>query len=180
MSCASRGDDDPGQRCASAAAREQTAQRTVQQADARLQLLQREIVPIEAEVTAAYTAILDLEQHAFEDVITACLDPNASPHTIDALEAAVNAFVTREQRFGAAELRSMEHMRATLADEMQDASLALKEARLEWEAYRLRHGAHSEEAKYQRSEILRMQQERLELEARTEATILRHARDLFR
>lgn len=100
--------------------------------------------------------------------------------SLSALVQVLRTYAAQEQlRLLEAE-KELDTFREGVAREVHMIHSTTSELRQRLAEHRTELTASEQQSKRQRSEILRLQQERLELEARTESSLLNHARELFR
>ncbi|CUG91740.1 Hypothetical protein, putative [Bodo saltans] len=118
-----------------------------------------------------------------ENTLLMAFEYGQRTNDIDSLTALVQllrAHAAREQLRLLEGERDLDKFRELVAHELQTIQSATGALRQRLAEHKAESTAWEHQTKRQRSEILRLQQERLELEARTETSLLQHAREVFR
>jgi chromosome segregation ATPase len=170
---------DVGQRVAELEAHYAKTQEEVKRMTARCAVLGNEVNRLDATERRTMSELVTME----ENTLLMAFEYGQRTDDIDALNALVQvlrAHAANEQlRLLDAE-RDLDAYREGVALELQTIHNATAELRQRLAEHKAESTAWDNQTKRQRSEILRLQQERLELEARTETSLLQHAREVFR
>lgn len=146
--------------------------------EAQLAVLSDEVKSLERREADALRELVADEAAAIDRAFRLC-DEVQDEDSLSQLLQVVEAFTAKEQTSLASAERELDAYREGVANELREMELSVADVREHIEEHKGSTAARDQESKSQRAEILRLQQERIELEARTDATLLRHARELF-